>query len=83
MLYFGGIMNLKIGRHEYEISTKDVFMDNGACIQLCSQSKEKLNWSHRPSPVLSKRVIKKINQFDRLQHRHTYGDGVQIFSLKT
>ena len=29
-------MELKIGRHTYNITEIDMFMDNGACIQLLS-----------------------------------------------
>jgi len=32
-------MNIKIGRHTYEITADDIFMDNGACVQLMTQSK--------------------------------------------
>lgn len=75
-------MNLKIGRHTYIITEKDLFMDNEACIQLLTQSKEKSNWGHRPNPVLSKKAIKEINKFERLQKKHGYDKRIQVFSLK-
>ena len=60
------ITSLKIGRHIYEITGKDRFMDNGSCVQLLTQSNEKISWGHRPSPTLSKRAIKQISSMDRL-----------------
>ena len=74
-------MNLKIGRYEYIITAKDKFMDNGACIQLLTQSKEKSTWGRRPSPVLSKRAIKEIKEYTKIQHQDHDETGTQIFSL--
>jgi len=74
-------MLLKLGRHEYEITRADVFMDNGACVQLLSQSKEIGGWGRKKTPVLSKRAVKEISCFDRLPKKHKYGDGVAVFSL--
>ena len=59
------MITLKIGRHEYQITEKDTFMDNGACVLLITQSKEKSDWGRRPHPVLSKRAIKEISKFER------------------
>jgi hypothetical protein len=75
------VIKIKIGRHNYEIDSSDKFMDNGACVQLLSQSKEKSDWSARPNPVLPKRVVKEISSFSRVQKDHIYGDRVQVFSL--
>ena len=47
-------MKLKIGRHEYDITENDIFLDNGCCVQLITQSKEPVRWGHQPHPVLSK-----------------------------
>jgi hypothetical protein len=74
-------MKLKIKRHTYTITEKDLFMDNGACIQLLTQSKEKSNWGSKPTPVLSKKAIKEINKFERLQKKHGYNKSIQVFSL--
>lgn len=62
------LLILKIGRHEYVITEKDVFMDNNHCVALLSQSKERVEWGWRPSPILSKRAIREISNFDRVQH---------------
>ena len=75
-------MILKIGRHEYEITKEDRFMDNGACIQLLTQSKEKSFWGKRPNPVLSKRAIKQISKYTLAQKSHNYGEWVQVFGLE-
>jgi len=75
-------MKLKIGRNEYEITGSDTFMDNGFCVQLQSQSKERSTWGKRPIPKLSQKVIKQINKYTRLTKKHNYGMNVEIFSLK-
>ena len=74
-------MKLKIKRHEYDIDSGDSFMDNGACVQLLTQSKEKSGWGRRPNPVLSKKAIKEISKYDHIYHEHNYSSGVKIFSL--
>ena len=74
-------MKLKIGRHTYEITRKDEFMDNGAIVQLLTQSKEPSNWGKKPNPVLSKRVIKDIKDVIRISLKHSYGENVSIFKL--
>ena len=74
-------MKLKIGRHEYDISMEDEFLDNASCVQLLTQSKEKYIWGSQPDPVLSKRAIKEISKYTRIQKEHNYGDGDQVFSL--
>jgi hypothetical protein len=58
-------MELKIGRHIYEITPEDRFMDNGACVMLLTQSKEKQTspW-HINSPRLSKKAIKEIDKYE-------------------
>ena len=75
-------IRLKIGRNEYDITSNDTFMDNGACVQLTSQSKEKIQLGGgRCSPVLSKKAVKEISKLERMQLQHGYGSTVQIFSL--
>lgn len=75
-------MKLKIKRNEYEITSDDIFMDNNACIQLLSQSKELSNHGRKPNPVLSKRAEKEIKKFERVQLTHRYGSNVEVFKLK-
>lgn len=55
-------MQLKIGRHTYEITSKDLFLDNGACVQLLTQTLEKKGkWeSKAPNPHLNAKNIKQI-----------------------
>lgn len=76
------MIKIKVGRHKYEIGSSDEFMDNGACVQLLTQSKEKSHWGKRPNPVLSKRVIKEISVFNRIQKEHRYSSDVEVFSLE-
>jgi len=75
------MIEVKIGRHKYEITEDDEFMDNGACVQLISQSMEKGDWGRRPNPILSKKAIKEIAAYDRVQLPHSYGGHVQVFTL--
>ena len=60
------MITLKIGRNEYFITNKDRFMDNGACVQLLTQSKEPSKWGRVPNPVLSKLAVKEIASFERV-----------------
>lgn len=75
------MIKMKVGRHEYEIDSSDEFMDNGACVQLLTQSKELSDWGRRPNPVLSKRAVKEISRFSRIQKEHSYDTTVEVFSL--
>ena len=76
------ILKLKIGRHEYSIGPNDVFLDNSACVQLLTQSKERSTWGRRPHPILSKRAVKEIQQFSRVELEHGYAKSVSVFKLK-
>ena len=74
-------MILKIGKHKYQITKKDQFMDNGACVQLLSQSKEPSDWGHRASPILSQKAIKQIENYRMIPKKHKYSSNVEVFSL--
>ena len=74
------VCRIKIGRHEYDITTQDQFMDNGACIQLMTQSKEASCWGRRRVPVLSKKASSQIEKFQR-HIISSHINGVVIFSL--
>lgn len=76
------MITLKIGRHSYDITEEDQFLDNGALVQLVTQSKERSEWGNRPNPHLSKRAIKEIAKFDHVQHEHTYQTKFELFSLR-
>ena len=54
-------MQLKIGRHLYEVDHTDQFLDNKACIQLITQHVPG-TYSHNGgvSPVLSKAAVKQL-----------------------
>jgi len=66
------MLTLKIGRHTYEITAADRFLDNGARVQLTTQSKEMSSWGSRPNPVLSKRAIKELNKCEQVDHESPY-----------
>jgi hypothetical protein len=76
-------MDLKIDRYQYKITKDDLFLDNGSCIQLMSQSHEKrVPGCARPWPVLSKKAIKQISDFVRIEvQQHTY-KYAKVFRLK-
>jgi len=60
------LIELKIGRKTYEINENDVFMDNGIVVLLLTQS----SWTafgYAIHPQLSKRAIKEISIFNRIQ----------------
>ena len=74
-------ITLKIKRNKYKITADDEFMDNGLCIQLLTQSKEMDRWGSRYRPVLSKRAVKEIAIFERIEFAHNYSESVSVFSL--
>ncbi len=65
-------MELKIGRHTYEITSEDIFLDNGACVQLLTQSKERSDWGRIPNPVLSKKAIKELKEYGVSESQSEY-----------
>ena len=72
-------MKLKLGRHEYQISGDDIFMDNGACIQLLTQSKLPGWFDSRPNPKLTKGAIKQISRYPQVDIENK--EGIRIFRL--
>ena len=75
-------MDLKIGRNVYQITKEDRFMDNGCCVQLITQSKERSSWGHMPNPVLSKKAVKELSKVGQVEHDNSrYTTEVRIFSL--
>ena len=75
------MMKLKIRRKEYEITSKDRFMDNGSCVRLLTQNGPLGTWGYKPI-ILSKKNIKELNKFKIIEHKHNYGAGVSIFSIE-
>lgn len=75
------MLTLKIGRHSYQIKEDDRFMDNGACVQLLTQSKEKYIYGQSQAPVLSKRAVAEISKFTHNPISHDYSNDIKIFSL--
>ena len=75
------MIDLRIGRHIYTITNKDIFFDNGACVRLMTQSKRTDEWGPNIEPTLSKAAIKKISKFKHIQKRHRYGNDCKVFSL--
>lgn len=59
---------MKIGRHVYSITESDRFLDNDACVQLLTQSKENSERGHRPNPALSKKMAKKLKKITLIEY---------------
>jgi len=73
---------MKIGRYEYELKKGDKFLDNGACVQLITQSKEKVEWGHAATPKLSKAAIKKLNKMPNIKkYKSTRYTGCFIYEV--
>lgn len=75
-------ITLKIKRHEYEITEKDEFLDNGSCIQLLTQSKEHDRWMQESTPKLSQKMVKEISRYERIPRKGRYNKRYSVFSLK-
>jgi hypothetical protein len=75
-------ITLKIKRHEYKITEKDEFLDNGSCIQLLTQSNEYDRWSQESTPKLSQKMAKEITRYERIPRKGRYKTRYSVFSLK-
>ena len=77
-------IEIKVGRHNYTITEKDRFMDNGSLVQLLTQSLEPLDWGRRGSPTLSKKLYKKLCKDHKKINVEYDGDSfrVEYFSFK-
>lgn len=75
------VLTIKIGRRVYDIAERDVFMDNGACIQLLSQAGPLMGYAHT-RPVLPVRECRRIAAFERVEIQHTYGPVIKVFRIK-
>lgn len=62
------LITLKIGRHTYDITESDRFIDNGIWVQLTTQNKQTYTWDQPVDPVLSKKSVKQIGRFTKLFH---------------
>jgi hypothetical protein len=75
------LISLKIGRQVYDITEADRFLDNGACIQILTQRGKYANW-HYTTPMMTKKAIREISEFARVNHPHKYGECCTVFSLQ-
>jgi hypothetical protein len=74
-------MKVKINRKEYEITTADKFLDNGACVQLLTQSKEKTVRFWKATPRLPKCLTNKIMKLKLVDVKHGYGEKCRVFYI--
>ena len=74
------LIALKIGRQVYNITDYDKFLDNGACIQILTKQGPYI-WK-QIVPKLTKKAIREISKFDRVNHPHKFHEGCTVFSLK-
>ncbi len=72
---------LKVGRNTYIITANDRFFDNGACVQLVSQSKEKYTWGRQATPILSKKSAKQLMAMDLVDCKSPYSSEVRFFGI--
>lgn len=73
------VLTIKVGRHSYDITSRDRFLDNGVCIQLLTQAKQRAQWGHYVTPLLSKRAVKEVMTHPIKYVRHTYGESCRVF----
>lgn len=74
-------MKLKIGRHTYDITKDDRFIDNGACVQLLTQGRDFDGRGGIKTPVLSKAAVKKISTHDFILMKKIPGMNAKVFTL--
>lgn len=74
-------MKVKINRKEYEITTDDRFLDNGVCLQLLTQSKEKTIRFWQATPRLPKCLANKIMKLKLIDVKHNYGSRCRVFYI--
>ena len=75
------LITLKIGRNSYDVTAETRFMDNGHCVQLLVKNKTMDKWGRGASPKLSKRAIKEISCFVRVEQEHDHDKRVSVFTL--
>ena len=76
------LIKLSINRNVYEITEKDEFMDDGVCVQLLTQSKERDALGFfQTNPVLSQDDVNRIGEFKRVGTGHGINGLASIFSL--
>lgn len=75
-------LSIKVKRWEYEITERDKFLDNGACVQLLTQGKQRDSWGRKITPILSKKAINQIGKFKRVPCEYPGLLGVNVFSLE-
>jgi hypothetical protein len=75
------LVSLKIGRQVYDITEDDKFLDNGACIQIITKRGPFDTWRHT-TPILTKKAMREIGAFARVNHPHKYSSGCTVFSLQ-
>ena len=73
------LLTIKCRGIEYIITEKDKFLDNGACVQLISQKGPFVGWDYS-NIVVPKKEVKRINKFEKIQHRSD--KGLKVFSVR-
>jgi len=75
------LVSLKIGRQVYDITEADKFLDNGACVSILTKRGPFSDW-HFTIPIMTKKALREIGAFIRVNHSHKYGAGCTVFSLQ-
>ena len=74
-------MKIKLGREFFEITKDDIFVDNGNCVKLVSQTTEasKRNWNAVKYQVIGKKQKRILDNFFEGKNKKTK-DGILYFS---
>jgi hypothetical protein len=75
------LISIKIGRHVFNITEADRFLDNGACVQIMTRSIPFDTWD-TSNPCMTAKAMREIKAFRRVEHPHKYGSGCTVFSLQ-
>jgi hypothetical protein len=75
------LISIKIGRRVFNITEADKFLDNGACVSIITRRIWSGTW-HTSTPLMTKKAMREIKAFRRVEHPHKYGSGCTVFSLQ-
>ena len=77
------ITTIKINRREYEISDKDMFLDNGLTTALITQEGRLIGWAYE-TPTLSDDDVQHILSYPQVEHetKSRFWQGCRLFSIK-
>lgn len=76
------ITTLKLGRNVHNITKRDVFFDNGACVQLLKEHPMKIRYGAKDTVVLTKTDLAHLAKFNSVTHvNHEYRHYGRVWSI--